>query len=191
MASVVDDLQYLCYGIDELDRYLLSKELFWPVTVYPIEKNHSYPKLTLGNMLLAVQRLEAFSAGKALQPAEESEFERIKTEMQAASRKWRVAWEEKAAHEYVSRLKQWAEVLHEIGQNRDKQGPFYSSDIRMRVLLALLEADVPEDDLPDIKPLDLNLRMFFEEGEFVWEPELMPGFPKEQFWFLYGGIRVD
>ena len=190
MTSVKDDLLYLRYGVEELEHYLLSDELFWPVTVQPIDKNHSYPKMTLGNLLLAMQRLEALSDG-GLDTVQKSEYRHMRTQLEAAQSKWRVAWEKKAAHEYRSRFNQWAELLHEIYENREKQASFYASDIRLRVLLALLEADAPEDDRPEITPLDLNLRAIFEPGEFVWDAELAPGFPEERFWFLYGGIRVD
>jgi hypothetical protein len=179
----------LGYGIGELKDYLLSKELFWTVVIRPVNKPRAYPKLTLGNLLLALQRLEALYLGQALRPEEESEYLRFKAEMEAIQRRWVVAWENKAAHEYRSRHQQWAEVLNEIYQNREKNAPYYPADVRLRVLLALLENHAPANEQPEIQPLDTTLRAVFEEGKFVWESDLKFGFPPDQYWFLYGGVR--
>ena len=191
MTFFADELKYVRYGLEELEHYLLSKELFWPVLIHPATSSSGYPKLTLGNMLLSLQSIEALSAGQQLKQAEEAEYHRLKTEVEAVHHKWAVAWGEKAAHEYVSRLNQWGEVLDEIHENPHDQAAFYHSGVRLRVLLELLEADVPEGKRPEIGPVDFSLKAIFEPGDFIWEEELKPGFPEDKFWFLYGGIQVE
>jgi hypothetical protein len=191
LAEAVDDLHYLEYCVQELENYLLAKELFWPVLVHPLNKDSGYPKLTLGNILLALRRLEALSLGHLLRGEEESEYQRLKTIVDSIHKKWEVAWERKAAHEYRSRFRQWSELLKEIFQNLEKQAPFYSADVRLRTLLALLEEDAPADKRPDVQPLDTNLRAIFRHGGFIWEKEYRPGFPEDTFWFLYGEIFTD
>jgi hypothetical protein len=191
MTAAVDDLQFLQYGAEELKNYLLAKDLFWPVLIRPIKKSRAYPKLTLGNLLLALQRLEALSVGRKLTPEEQTHYIQLKRELEAIQNRWLVAWEGKAAHEYRSRYQQWAQVLNEIYQDREKQAPYYSADVRLRVLLALLENHAPADEKPDIQPLDTTLRAIFDPGVFVWDQELQPGFATEVFWFLYGGIHTD
>jgi len=191
MTAAIDDLYFLQYGLEELENYLLAKDLFWPVMIRPIKKSRAYPKLTLGNLLLALQRLEALSLGKTLTPEEQTRHIQIKREIETIQSRWLVAWEGKAAHEYQSRHRQWTELLREIYQDRQRQAPYYSSDIRPRVLLELLKNHAPADELPEIQYLDTTLRAIFDPGDFIWDQELRPGFPQDPFWFLYGGIHTD
>lgn len=191
MIDVVDDLNYLEYCAEELESYLLAKDLFWPVLVQPEMMDRSFPKMTIGNILLALQRLDALSLGRQLSGEETSRYQRLKTEVEAVQSKWLVAWESKAAHEYHSRFKQWAETLDEVFKNREKQAAFYTADVRLRVLLALLENHVPTDEMPELQPLDTMLRAVFVPGAFIWDEELRPGFPEDRFWFMYGSIRTD
>ncbi|HKJ27311.1 MAG TPA: hypothetical protein VJ965_06720 [Anaerolineales bacterium] len=191
MSKAIDDLQYVEYCVGELEHYLLSKELFWPVLIHPALENRGFPKMTLGNVRLAMQRLEGLWQGRRLEPAEESTYQQLKDQLDTIQQKWRVAWEEKAAHEYHSRLKQWTDLLNEIFQNREKQADYYPADVRLRVLLALLEEDVPTEQRPEIEPVDAHLRAIFQRGPFVWETEYEPGFPEDRFWFLYGGILTE
>jgi hypothetical protein len=49
------DRAYLEAGIPELEDYLLSDELYWPISA----RGHNLPRLTIGGLLLANDRLEA------------------------------------------------------------------------------------------------------------------------------------
>ena len=55
MATVEKDTAYLEAGIPEMEAYLLSDELYWPITT----RGYSLPRLTIGGILLAKTRLEA------------------------------------------------------------------------------------------------------------------------------------
>ena len=61
--------------------------------------------------------------------------------------------------------------------------------MRTRALLTLLSPYTEEDERYDLTPLDNILRNILIPGEFIWGEELAPGFPEEDFWFLYGGFR--
>jgi hypothetical protein len=182
------DLAYAAAGLAALKDYLLTKELFWPLSISAAGQGQVYPKLTAGSLLLTFSRLHAYSKSSTLDAIQQSEFTRLEREFDALKRKWQVAWEEKASREFTSRLRQWSHYLNEFTQNPDAQAPYYRSEIRLRVLLELLKDDLGEVPHEDLSVLDKSLRAQFTKGDFIWDEDLAEGFPQDQYWFLYGQL---
>jgi hypothetical protein len=178
------DLSYLSAGLEELEPYLLSKELFWNVTTPP--HLHVFPKLTIGNILLALANLDGMSKSGQLSPQDKTEYARLERNIEALHQKWAVAWGNKANHEYESRLRQWLHYLNELNDDPENNAPYYSTEVRNRVLLELLKESSPESAEPDLASLDTVLRAKLTDGKFVWDKEVQPGYPEKDFWFLYG-----
>ena len=93
MPSAEYDLWYLRDGIDLLENYLLSKDIYWPVGVAPPAGNPPYPQFTLGNLLLSQQRARA----TAQTPSQRAEFDRLNSELGAIRAHWRIAMANKEA----------------------------------------------------------------------------------------------
>jgi len=186
------EFEYLDYALDELENYLLSDELFWPVTVRP-SGGGSFLKLTLGNLLLSLKKLEALSAVRQLTPAQESELRRIQTAFEAVQRKWQVAWEAKAGREFKSRFDQWGNLLSDIKKDFERQAAYYPHEVRLRVLLELLQPHTETNDIDgyELAPMDAFLRGMLKRDAFLWDPALKPGFPEDVYWFLYGRLSSD
>ncbi len=187
MSNTVEyDLEYARAGVAELDDYLLSKELFWPLSGTP-PGGKPFPRLTLGGLLLALARLKA----RELSVSHNASFTRLEAQLDGVRSRWRVAWGRKAAREYPSRLTQWRNYLDDYAKNSSAYASAYAQEARLRLILHLLE---PQLDMPSsahlsmLAGLDLRLQAKFEAGEFVWEAELAAGFPPDTFWFLYGGL---
>ncbi len=151
------ELEYLHHALDELERYLLSDELFWPVLARPTSGG-SFLKLTIGNLLLSLKELETLQAGGKLSREEEIELRRIQRVIETTQRRWRVAWEDKASREFKSRFRQWGHVLGDLKKDFEKQAPYYHTEVRLRVLLALLAEYAPATDGYDLAPLDAFLQ---------------------------------
>ena len=119
-------------------------------------------------------------------------FEKIEVEIHKVRKKWQVAWEQKAAWEFKSRLRQWGNALKEIRVDPEDHVPYYPYEVRLRVLLDLLQAEIREID-PEFQEhldsLDLLLRALFSPGNFIWDPDLTEGFPVEDFWYLWGRLK--
>jgi len=182
------DFEYAATGLAALKDYLLTKELFWPISLSAAGQGSIYPKLTAGNLLLTFARLHAYGRSRTLDAGQQSELTRLEREFDALKRKWQVAWEEKANREFTSRLRQWSHYLNEFTLNPDAQSPYYRSEVRLRVLLELLKDDlgeVPQEGLP---VLDESLRAQFTEGDFLWDEFLADGFPLDKYWYLYGQL---
>ncbi|MBI4769912.1 MAG: hypothetical protein HY784_05720, partial [Chloroflexi bacterium] len=59
MYSPARDLAVVDRMVAELESYLLSPELYWPLSGPPLPGGQGYPRLTAGGLLLALARLSA------------------------------------------------------------------------------------------------------------------------------------
>ena len=187
MPSVEYDLRYLNCGVEQLESYLLSREIYWPVGAQQPAGEPPYPQLTLGGLLLARQRLGA----SARSSGERAELSRVEKEMDAQHAHWQVSWGKKAAHEFRARLTLWGNFLEEYRQNEAANFDRYAYEASRRVMLHLLKAnaeDIPAAELDLLAGLDQLLRAVLLTGDFIWEPILAPAFPPDPYWYLYGTL---
>ena len=112
MTSIEYDLRYLTAVIPELKEYLLSKELFWPVTIRHKLNEPPFPKLTPSNMLLPLARLNVRI--ERLSGSQDVELQALESKMDILIKKWSVKWEEKCQQEFGSRLRQWQNFINEL-----------------------------------------------------------------------------
>jgi hypothetical protein len=174
MPALTQDLSYFQAGMESLEAYLLSEELFWPLT-------GDLPRLTIGGMLLAGKRLEV--------RAEAGEWMSLSDSLDAVCMKWRSAWERKAGREIHARLDLWKNYLEELRQDFDPG--VYSNQVQWRVMLQLLGGGflIPPHQLDALSGLDATLKTFWLPGAFVWEADLSTVFPEPDYWFLYGKLK--
>lgn len=163
MSKLDQDLLYLDAGLRELQDYLLSRELYWPLSAAS-----SLPRLTLGGLLLAMQRLGPRADSQAAQ-------------IEALRSKWRTAWDAKASREVRARGDLWRSYLQDYRESPDSHAGEYAQQVRNRAMLALLGE---ESD-----PLDESVKSMFVAGDFVWESECAGYFPRDAFWFLFGKLK--
>ena len=155
------DNRYLSAGVPQLEHYLISKELYYPL-------NLELPQLTLGGILLSIARLGTQAA-------------KFEEQVETVRSKWRVAWDAKSNREIRARSELWANYLAEYREDPKSEVPLYSQNVRYRAMLRLLGKF--EDDT------DAFVKSVFREGRFIWEEECAPNFSREPFWFLYGILK--
>jgi hypothetical protein len=177
MVSVEKDRLFLEAGIPELDDYLLSQELYWPLTA----RGYNLPRLTIGGLLLSLARLEA--AGER-SIALEARLDGVRSRR-------RVAWETRAGREVRSRCGLWQTYLADYCHNPEEHADAYPQEVRYRVMLHLLLAELPSQpaEAELISQLDGIVRANLIPGGFVWEGGLQAGFPRETYWYLYGKLK--
>lgn len=182
------DLRYLEAGLDQLEGYLLSRDIYRPIGIQSYPGETPYPQLTLGWMLLSRLRARA-----SVQTAsQKSELERLSQGLEATRTRWRAAWSNKAQAEFRARLNLWRDFLEDYRDNPEANIDRYAYEVNRRVLLHLLadEADsLPSADIQALQGLDLLLRAVFQPGEFVWQAPLAASFPQPTFWYLYGQLK--
>jgi hypothetical protein len=189
MTGIVYDLNYLATGLGELKNYLLAKELFWPLNLPPSFAKPASPKLTPGNLLLSSARLNAYNRGKKLNARQESDLLKLERDFKAQCRKLAVAWGKKVDHEFNSRFRQWGHYLNEVVRDANAHAPYYATEVRLRVLLELLQDELDQKPEADLTILDGGLRPYFTPGDFIWDEDLAIGFPEEKYWYLYGQLE--
>ncbi len=185
MPSLEQDLTYLRSTVPDLEQYLLSSALFWPLSARGKESAPvGATQLTIGNLLLSRRRLETAAVAGLLVSAD---LASLSGEIDAIRSRWKSNWDQKAAREVASRLKQWDHYCSELSSEEGKRGD-YPYNVRQRVMLGLLLADLdrPEPrDRAHLELLDRRLKSVTRTAEFVWETALQSGFPPDEFWYLY------
>jgi hypothetical protein len=155
------DIEYLSAGVPELEHYLLSNELYYPIGL-------NLPQLTLGGILLSIARAGTQAA-------------KFEAQVEAVHSKWRTAWDAKSNREARARSELWANYLAEYLEDPKAGVRLYSQNVRYRAMISLLGR--AEDDS------DTLVRGVFKEGKFIWEEECAPNFPRNPFWYLYGTLK--
>jgi hypothetical protein len=187
MPSVEYDLRYLRAALVDLEGYLLSKEIYWPIGVKSPKGDPPYPRLTLAGILFSCQCLK----GRTLDAAQKEEHKDLIHRLIETRNRWRVAWGAKAGRNFSSRLVQWNDFIDDYRNQPENNLDRYAYEVRGRVMLQLLQ---PESD--EIRPAELELfneldrilKAHFVEDGFLWGAELLPSFPISEFWYLYGSL---
>jgi hypothetical protein len=182
------DLLFLHEALPDLREYILSSEIYWRLAAG--SSRNKLPQLTIGNLALSLARLEA-----AAQTGEmKAEFDQLKQQIQQVRSAWLANWRVKGGREFGARLNLWRQYMHELRGDPSGQWVFYSTEVRKRAILTLLNvgdhADISGTQNDQLAMLDQILRGLTQPGPFVWGKELSDGFPEDTFWFLYVSINV-
>lgn len=190
MPSIEYDLKYLQAGLLDLEGYLLSNELYWPIGVGAPAGDPPFPRLTLGGLLVSRTRLE----GLELNQEQQTELQRLSTRMDETRSQWRVAWGHKASREFTARLNLWRDFLEDYREKPAANVDRYPYEVRRRVMLELLGPDadaIPAAEAELRDGLDKLLKSIFVPGDFVWDSNQMNSFPKGKYWYLYGQPKEE
>ncbi len=179
--SYTEDLRFVEESLPQLQAYLLSQEIFWPL-------GGNLPRLTLGGLRLAMRRLHA----RAAAPPDQSTLNRLAARLEAEQTRRRAAWQQKAARELRTRLTLWQNYLGDYRLNPENYADAYPHEVRLRVIIDLLLADLPTPPIETqalLQTLDAQLRAALIPGAFIWPPDLQNEFPQTDFWYLYGTLK--
>ena len=187
MTSFLYEISYIQAGLAELESYLLSDELYWPLDVKSIPGERPYPRLTIGGLLIALKRASALP----LSVSQQSELRTLENQIETVKNQWRIAWEKKASRGFKARLKMWRDFLEEFKEYPQANADRYDYEVERRVMLHLLSPEVgqlPQAYKDMVSGLDLRLRRALLPGDFIWDPQIASGFPADEYWYLYGSL---
>jgi hypothetical protein len=161
--------------------------------VYENELYGSMPgdlvKLTVGGMLMRVQRLSAVAY--LLSPKQRETLTKAQQKLEEVRRQWRVALEGKIQRELQARVKSIDQFIMDCSDNPKNCKENFPSTAEQRVILeALLDEAVQFGILTDTMKngmvvLDNKLHRYVGDGEFMWDKRLEKAYPKDKYWFLY------
>ena len=191
MKFFTDNLAFLQAGIGELETYLLSKELYWPLGVRAPRGEPPFPHLTLGWLLLALSRGRGQEMSGAITRSQSDKLSRLAEEIDAVRGRWQVAWGNKAEREFHNRLTLWKNFVNGYRSEPAEHATRYRYEVQRRMMLDLLSREtdeLPKAELELLMAMDEMIEAVFIPGDFIWEKELAGAFPQEAYWYLYGGL---
>lgn len=178
------DWIYLEAASENLEEYLLSSQLYYPLGGSPKKRSgQGLLQLTIGNLLVTLARLQAIPwSGE-----EANRLSQFQDQVAEIQQRWKSNWISKAEKEFPVRLNLWKNCIQDWAAGEEHTLTGYRHQVRWRVILHLL-SDEPsmryhEDNL--LTGLDSRLKYISSPGPFVWEQELQAGFPEEIYWYLY------
>jgi len=94
----------------ELSAYLLSDNLYWPLSTKAPSGLSPFPRMTIGSLLLSLVQTRAL----AVTTAQLSEVDRIEIELNTLRMRWRAVWDRKAHAEFDARVRRWKQFLAQL-----------------------------------------------------------------------------
>lgn len=177
------ELAVMTKMVDELKDYLLSDVLFWQM-----QAGSRFPKLSLGRLLLARERLRGVAP--QLTPTQRADLLQAEQRLDHVLSQWQVAAERHAERELRSRANLWQRYWEECGENPAACADAYRQEVTQRTIAALLLRAFPRlEDTNEARlltALDAAVRPRLRDTGFVWDEELKTAFPHDGFWYLYG-----
>lgn len=187
MHSTDYDLNLLETMIEELETFLLSDEVFWPLGGNPHKGQPPFPQLSVGQLQLTLKELEAVE--EEIDSDQSMRWRKASERAWMLRSKWTTAMAHKSLAEASQRLNLWRAYLTEVNENGGTSGN-YHYEVRHRVILSLLtEFTLLLDDKliqAELHTLDGLLRgMLTGPSEFVWAEPLKRVYPEPDYWYLY------
>jgi hypothetical protein len=186
MQKLQRDLEILEAMAQEMDEYLRSDVLFWPMS------GADLPRLTLGGYLMREHRL--LQLRDTLDKDEQDRLHNAISTYRSALDEKIVRFEQRAHEELEARLRQWSEYLRDA--RRDSSIAYYETAVETRAMIEALLDQLRvspyklQEEVPQrLAMLDRQLRQKWQPGDFVWPQEWKQAYPKEKFWWLYGHPR--
>ncbi|MCC6602504.1 MAG: hypothetical protein IT327_04800 [Anaerolineae bacterium] len=187
--KLAHDLEILQAMAGQMDDYLRSESLFWPMGYSDM------PQLTLGGYWLRQHRLTALR--HLLTSEQQAQLDEAVQTFNTAVSEWVVRTEKRAHTELEARVRQWGEYLRDLADKNAGEVVSYPAQVEVRAIIAAL-LDQLQQRPYTLDPklaraatsLDQGLRARLSGGEFVWPEAWQPAYPKAAYWFLYGRPRA-
>jgi hypothetical protein len=182
------ELRFLEAGLDNLESYLLSNDLYWPPGIQANYGEPPYPSLTPGSILLAKKKAEI----QIKESIHKTRMDTCQVRWEQITSQWKVAWNKKSELDFQARLRLWRDFLDDLREKPEAHSDRYRYEITRRVQQQLLQTQqiqLEAEQITMLSILDKRLRTILKPGLFIWETDLEVGFPPDEFWYLYGDIQ--
>ncbi len=178
-------------ALGELEDYLLSPELFWTLSAQPPSGSRPFLQLTLGNVLLAVDSLQAVDEQPGT--ARWLQTQPLVAAWETAEARWPAQLERKALRELASRLRQWKSYVDDVLETQSAGD--YAGGVRPRLVAERLVDWLPvqpatANTRDQLAQLDSRLASYLEPGPLVLDAAMAVRYPTDTFPFLYRQPRL-
>ena len=187
MHSPEYNLNLLETMVEELESFLLSDEVFWPLGGNPQKGQPPFPQLSVGQLQLTLKELAALE--EQLDTQQSIRWTKARDRAWMLRSQWTTAMAHKSIAEASQRLNLWRSYLRDVKESGGTSGN-YHYEVRHRVILSLLTELIQLLDdkhiQDELQALDGVLRgMLTGSTEFIWAEPLEHVYPQQEFWYLY------
>jgi hypothetical protein len=185
--SIAYNLEFSQAFIAELERYLLSDQVFWPLGGRASD-GEGFPRGTLGQLLLSMDELSTLA--EEMDPEQIAAYHKVEQSFEAVQEARPANLESKAWAEVGRRLTLWQATLRDM-QEADLSTQSYRNDVRNRFFLTRLQSLLSAGGRlrklrAQLTRLDGVLRARFITNDFIWHARMRHLYDAETYWFLYG-----
>ena len=114
MQSIQYNLSLLDRMLEELEAYLLSSVIYWPLSTKGTRLSRA-PRLTLGGLYLTLDELA--SRESEMTRNEVSHYDKLSRILERLSTKWQAGIEQKALQELNSRVNLWKAFIQDLEED--------------------------------------------------------------------------
>lgn len=177
--------------VEEIEPYLLSRELHWPLHLRRPAQGEP-TRLSLGALQLTLDELDSLRPG--FTEGQLARFEDLRSRLERLRENHASAMQRKAQAEQQSRLRLWQAFLNDLAEGTASSQDF-RREVRNRLMAARLAAWAPSGSAASAMveasaAQDRRLRAVFRPGPFVLDEHLQGVYPGPEYWYLYGAIRL-
>lgn len=179
------DVDVLAAMASNLTPYLYEGEMFGYLS-------GDLPKLTLGGLLLRIYRLTRLE--DALDAEQQSLVQDARINLDAARSEWAVHYETKLVRELTYRIDAFGRFLRDCSYDMNNCALDFPVQAEKRTMAKHLvdeltrHGELPANLVTELTALDAHLQRIFRAGDFITDGRLAPIYPREEFWWFYGGI---
>jgi hypothetical protein len=186
VLSIEQNLSLLERIVEEFEHYILSTQVFWPISHSGITAT-PLPRLTLGGLNLHLNELVSQRA--QMDHEQIKRYDRLHQELEQCQKKWQATMENKAIQELRARLNLWKAYLSDL-EEKPEWIEYYPKEVLNRLMIDLLlnitgSGPGLETELRMMRNLDLRIHDFIVPGKFILDDPLQSVYPREKFPYLY------
>ena len=193
MQSADYNLDLLEAMLDEIEEFLLSADIFWPLAKRSKPALPPYPRLSTGGLLLTEG--ESRTQEAEMSPDQKARHAKLQRRWDLTLHKWRSALGRKSEREMGMRLNLWRAYLSDLEEGSASHFD-YHREVRNRALFTRLQTIATRSSntlkmVKTIRSLDTRLLDLTIPSEFIWDARLREIYPERDFGFLYRQPRVN
>ena len=193
MQSVEYNLDLFEAMLDEIEDFLLSADIFWPLDKRSKHDLPPYPHLSTGGLLMTQD--ESLAQEAEMNPGQKVQHAKLQRQWDMTLHKWRSALGRKSEREMGMRLNLWRAYLSDLEEGSASHFD-YHREVRNRVQFARLQTIASESSktlkmVKTIRSLDARLLNLTIASEFIWDDRLREIYPEGNFGVLYRQPREN
>jgi hypothetical protein len=187
MESIDYNLDLFEAMLDEIEDFLLSVDIFWPLAKRAKPDSPPYPRLSTGGLLMTQD--ESLAQETEMNSDQKSRYANLQSQWKRILNKWRSALGRKSEQEMGMRLNLWRAYLSDLEEGNASHFD-YHRETRNRVQFTRLRTLTASNSKTlklekTMRSLDARLLNLTIASKFIWDDRLRETYPEREFGFLY------